>query len=103
MINKMINKLKMWLYSKRMINKEISTPTIAPTIQEDPTNVEARKLVRKLFKQQQNQMNVRRAIPHSFSCKAPDICTDRKCFKIIADNIVKELVVLETKDIRNNE
>lgn len=92
----MINKVKAWIQSKRLMNNDI-TVSVIPTVQEDTRSIKAVKRVRKAFEQQQEAMNIRALKRHS--CSDPDLCTKRICFENIPDKIVHtEIVPRKTKE-----
>lgn len=101
---KLIQRIKDWLFTKSLLEKENTIKISTPTTQEDPAVHEAKKRVRKAFKQQANQMQSRRTRPHSMNCDNPDICTKVNCFKRVPDKVLEETktVVIITSDFKNN-
>lgn len=91
----MLRKIKDWLFTKTLIEKEVTVRIATPTTQEDPAVHESRKRIRKVFQQQKQQMESRRNRPHGMQCKAPDICTKANCFKRVPDKIVEEINVIK--------
>lgn len=91
----MIQRIKDWLFTKTLVEKETTVRIATPITQEDPAVHEARKRVRKVFKQQKQQIEARRNRPHDMQCKAPDICTKANCFKQVPDKIVEEINVVK--------
>lgn len=100
----MIQRIKDWLFTKQLVEKEMTVKISTPTLQEDPAVHETKKRVRKAFEQQKQQMVARRNRPHSLKCEDPDICTKRNCFKVVPDKIVDEVkdVIIQIQDIRKN-
>ncbi len=92
----MLNKVKAWIHSKRLMNNDI-TVSVIPTVQEDTRAIEAVKRVRKAFEQQEKSMNIRSLKRHS--CADPDLCDRRICFKHAPDKIIHtEIVSPKTKE-----
>ena len=101
----MIKKIKTWLYSKRAVRDGGITPCISNNvIQQDTRSHEAIKRVRKAFEQQSEVMHIRSLKRHGSTCKNPDLCTKKICFKWEPDKIVDISVeALKTKEIRERE
>lgn len=68
---------------------------INPTTQEDPRTQETIKRVRKAFKEQERDIQVRALKPHSAVCKDPLACKTKKCFKWEPDKIVGKPYTLD--------
>lgn len=99
----MFKKIKDWLFTKVLLEKELTVRIATPTTQEDPAVHEACKRVHKQFKQQKQQMESRRNRPHGMQCKAPDICTKANCFKRVPDKIVEEIDVVQIEMLDLNK
>ncbi len=97
----MLNKVKAWIHSKRLMNNDTSI-YVVPTVQEDTRAIEAVKRVRKAFDQQSQAMNARALKRHQ--CANPDLCNKNICFKHVPDKIVDiSIDFLKTKEVREKE
>ena len=95
----MIKKIKTWLYSKRAVRDGGITPCISNNvIQQDTRSHEAIKRVRKAFEQQSEVMHIRSLKRHGSTCKNPDLCTKKICFKWEPDKIVSEPYKVDGKE-----
>jgi hypothetical protein len=90
-IEKKINAIKAWLYSKTLIRDDLLPSVAIPTVQEDVRDVETKKRIAKVFEQQEKSMRIRALKPHS--CIDPLICKKRTCFKHEPDKIISSKIM----------
>ena len=92
----MLKRLKSWFKNKFVqVDDIVIVPSKAATQQTDQRTLETIKRVRKAFKEQDAQMQVRAMKAHDPSCGDVQLCKKRKCFKWEPDKIVSEPKVVK--------
>ncbi len=89
MFDSILNRVKAYLHSKRVVMDDeikISKPIAA---QEDRTQIDAQKQASRIWKSQRQETKVRALVAHDPTCKDPFACKKDKCHVVSIDKVHK--------------